>query len=252
MCYNIKYCVERNIQRNTEGGCKMIGVIINTMAVIIGSIIGMLFKKGIPKKIIDSVMIGIGLCTVYIGISGTLKGKNTLILVISIVIGTIVGTWMDIDKRITTFGEWIGKRFKISSDNTISVAEGFVTSSLLFCIGAMTIVGSLNAGLTGDNTMLFTKSVLDLISSAMLSVSLGIGVLFSASFVFLFQGGIVLLAQFLQPILTNAAIGEITCTGSLMIIALGLNIIGVTKIKVANYLPAIIVTPILCWIVTLM
>ncbi|PRR84868.1 DUF554 domain-containing protein [Clostridium luticellarii] len=230
----------------------MIGVIINTMAVIIGSIIGMLFKKGIPKKIIDSVMIGIGLCTVYIGISGTLKGKNTLILVISIVIGTIVGTWMDIDKRITTFGEWIGKRFKISSDNTISVAEGFVTSSLLFCIGAMTIVGSLNAGLTGDNTMLFTKSVLDLISSAMLSVSLGIGVLFSASFVFLFQGGIVLLAQFLQPILTNAAIGEITCTGSLMIIALGLNIIGVTKIKVANYLPAIIVTPILCWIVTLM
>jgi uncharacterized membrane protein YqgA involved in biofilm formation len=252
MCYNIKYCVERNIQGNTEGGCKMIGVIINTMAVIIGSIIGMLFKKGIPKKIIDSVMIGIGLCTVYIGISGTLKGKNTLILVISIVIGTIVGTWMDIDKRITTFGEWIGKRFKISSDNTISVAEGFVTSSLLFCIGAMTIVGSLNAGLTGDNTMLFTKSVLDLISSAMLSVSLGIGVLFSASFVFLFQGGIVLLAQFLQPILTNAAIGEITCTGSLMIIALGLNIIGVTKIKVANYLPAIIVTPILCWIVTLM
>ncbi|MCI1996214.1 DUF554 domain-containing protein [Clostridium luticellarii] len=230
----------------------MIGVIVNTMAVIIGSIIGMLFKKGIPKKIIDSVMIGIGLCTVYIGISGTLKGKNTLILVISIVIGTIVGTWMDIDKRITTFGEWIGKRFKISSDNTISVAEGFVTSSLLFCIGAMTIVGSLNAGLTGDNTMLFTKSVLDLISSAMLSVSLGIGVLFSASFVFLFQGGIVLLAQFLQPILTNAAIGEITCTGSLMIIALGLNIIGVTKIKVANYLPAIIVTPILCWIVTLM
>ncbi|CAB1262397.1 DUF554 domain-containing protein [Clostridium sp. MT-14] len=229
----------------------MIGVIVNTVAVIIGSIVGLLFKKGISKKVTDAVMVGIGLCTVYIGISGTLKGKNTLILIISIVIGTIIGTWIDIDKRINALGEWIGKRFRASSDNSISVAEGFVTASLLFCIGAMTIVGSLNAGLIGDNTMLFTKSVLDLISSTILSVSLGIGVLFSASFVFIFQGAIVLLAQFLQPILTNSAIGEITCTGSLMIIALGLNIIGVTKIKVANYLPAIIVTPILCWIVTL-
>lgn len=230
----------------------MIGVIVNTMAVIAGSIIGLLFKKGIPKKITDQVMIGIGLCTIYIGISGTLKGKNTLILIISIVIGTIIGTWIDIDKRINTMGEYIEEHFKKSSDNAVSVAQGFVTASLLFCIGAMTIVGSLNAGLTGDNTMLFTKSVLDLISSVILSVSLGIGVLFSASFVFLFQGAIVFLAQFLQPVLTNSAIGEITCTGSLMIIALGLNIIGVAKIKVANYLPAIIVTPVLCWIVTLM
>ncbi|WP_446897657.1 DUF554 domain-containing protein [Clostridium sp. LBM24168] len=229
----------------------MIGVIVNTMTVIIGSIIGLLFKKGIPRRITEPVMVGIGLCTVYIGISGTLKGKNTLVLIISIVIGTIIGTWIDIDKRITILGKWIEKHFKTSSDNTISVAEGFVTASLLFCIGAMTIVGSLNAGLTGDNTMLFTKSVLDLISSTILSVSFGIGVLFSASFVFLFQGAIVLLAQFLQPILTNSAIEEITCTGSLMIIALGLNIIGVTKIKVANYLPAIIVTPILCWMAAL-
>jgi uncharacterized protein len=229
----------------------MIGVIVNTVAVIIGSIFGLMFKKGIPKKFTDAVMIGLGLCTIYIGISGTLKGKNTLILIISIVIGTIIGTWLDIDKRVNVLGEWIGKRFKASSDSSVSVAEGFVTGSLLFCIGAMSIVGSLNAGLSGDNKMLFTKSVLDFISSAMLSVSLGIGVLFSAFFVFLFQGAIVLLAQFLQPILTNSAIAEITCTGSLIIIALGLNVIGLTKIKIANYLPAIIVAPILCWIVTL-
>lgn len=229
----------------------MIGVIVNTVAVIIGSLIGLMFKKGISKVFTEAIMIGIGLCTVYIGISGTLRGENTLILIISIVIGTIIGTWMDIDKQITTLGEWIGKQFKSASDNSVSVAEGFVTGSLLFCIGAMAIVGSLNAGLNGDNTMLFTKSVLDLISSAMLSVSLGIGVLFSASFVLLFQGGIVLFAQFLQPILTDSAIGEITCAGSLIIIALGLNIIGITKIKIANYLPAIIVAPILCWIVTL-
>lgn len=229
----------------------MIGVLVNTATVIIGSLIGLLFKKGIPKRLTDAIMLGIGLCTIYIGISGALEGRNTLILIISIVIGAIIGTLLDIDKGINSIGDWLGTRFKKSGGNAASVAEGFVTASLLFCIGAMTIVGSLNAGLTGDNEMLFTKSLLDLVSSAMLSVSLGIGVLFAAAFVFVFQGAIVVLAQFLQPILTEAAIAEITCAGSLLIIALGLNLIGVTKIKVANYLPAILVAPILTWIVTL-
>lgn len=228
----------------------MLGVLVNTACVIIGSLIGLMFKKGIPEKFTETVMVGIGLCTVYIGISGALKGNNTLILIISIVIGAVIGTWIDLDKRINSLGGLIGKHFKASSDSS-SIAEGFVTGSLLFCIGAMTIVGSLNAGLTGDNTMLFTKSMLDFISSAMLSVSLGIGVLFSASFVFIFEGAIVLLAQFLQPVLTNSAVAELTCAGSIIIIALGLNIIGITKIKVANYLPAIIIAPILCWAVTL-
>nr|WP_312579201.1 DUF554 domain-containing protein [Sedimentibacter sp.] len=229
----------------------MIGVLVNTFAVIIGSLTGLLFKKGIPKKYTDAVMLGIGLCTIYIGISGALKGENTLILIISIVIGAIIGTFLDIDKRVNALGEWIGTRFKKSDNNTVSISEGFVTGCLLFCIGAMTIVGSLNAGLAGDNEMLFTKSLLDLISSMMLSVSLGIGVLFSAAFVFVFQGSIVLLAHSLQPILTSSAIAEITCAGSIMIVALGLNIIGVTKIKVANYLPALIIVPILCSILTL-
>ncbi|WP_333529730.1 DUF554 domain-containing protein [Desulfotomaculum sp. 1211_IL3151] len=229
----------------------MIGVIVNALAVIIGSLIGLLFKKGISQRFINAVMIGIGLCTVYIGISGSLKGENTLIIIISIVIGSIIGTWIDIDKRLNDIGKYIGTRFRASSGGSVSLAEGFVTGSLLFCIGAMTIVGSLNAGLTGDNQMLFTKSVLDLISSTMLSVSLGIGVLFSASFVLVFQGLIVLLAKFLQPVLTASAVAEITCVGSLMIIALGLNIIGITKIKVANYLPAIVFAPILCWVLTL-
>lgn len=229
----------------------MIGVIVDTAAVIIGSIIGLLFKKGIPKKYTDAVMISLGLCIIYIGIVGTLKGKDTLIIVISMVIGAVIGTWIDIDKQINILGERIGKRFKTSSNGSASDVQGFVTGCLFFCMGAMTIVGSLNAGLSGDNKMLFTKSVLDFISSSMLTISLGIGVLFSASFVFLFQGAIVLLARFLQPILTNLAIAEITCTGSLMIIVLGLNIMGFTKIKVANYLPAIIVAPILCWMVTI-
>ncbi|WP_378957039.1 DUF554 domain-containing protein [Pelosinus sp. sgz500959] len=226
----------------------MIGVIVNTIAVIIGGLVGLLFKTGIPKKIADAVMVGIGLCTVYIGLVGTLKGENPLILIGSIVIGTIIGTLIDIDKRLNVLGEDLGSRCKTSSANSVSIAEGFVTGSLLFCTGAMTIVGSLNAGLSGDNKMLFTKSMLDLISSAMMSVSLGLGILFSAFFVLIFQGAIVLSAQLLQPILTHSVISEITCVGSLMIIALGLNLIGIAKIKVANYLPSILITPLLCWI----
>jgi uncharacterized membrane protein YqgA involved in biofilm formation len=159
----------------------MIGVFVNTATVIIGSAIGLLFKKGISKRFTDAIMIGIGLCTIYIGISGALKGENTLILIVSIVVGAVIGTWLDIDGRINALGDWIGKRFKKADSGNVSIAEGFVTASLLFCIGALTIVGSLNAGLTGDNEMLFTKSLLDLISSAILSVSLGIGVMFAAA-----------------------------------------------------------------------
>ncbi|MDI9494592.1 MAG: DUF554 domain-containing protein [Bacillota bacterium] len=229
----------------------MIGVFVNTATVIIGSAIGLLFKKGISKRFTDAIMIGIGLCTIYIGISGALKGENTLILIVSIVVGAVIGTWLDIDGRINALGDWIGKRFKKADSGNVSIAEGFVTASLLFCIGALTIVGSLNAGLTGDNEMLFTKSLLDLISSAILSVSLGIGVMFAAAFVLIFQGSIVLLAQSLQPVLTDSVIAEITCAGSVMIIALGLNLIGLAKIKVANYLPAIFVAPVICWILTL-
>jgi len=228
----------------------MFGVLVNAAAVIVGSLLGLLFKKGIPHRLTEAIMIGLGLCTVYIGITGTLKGENTLILIFSIVIGTIIGTLLDIDKQVNAFGDWIGKRFK-TSGNSASIAEGLVTGSLLFCVGAMAIVGSLNAGLAGDNEMLFTKAVLDFISAAILSVSLGIGVLFSAAFVLVYQGSIVLLAQFLKPILTDVAIAEITCAGSLLIIAIGLNLIGITRIKVANYLPAILVAPILCWLATL-
>ena len=230
----------------------MIGVLVNTATVIIGSLVGLLFKKSISRRFTDAIMLGIGLCTIYIGISGTLEGENTLILILSIVLGAVIGTGLDIDKRINDLGDWIGRRFKKAEADSVSVAEGFVTASLLFCIGAMTIVGSLNAGLTGDNEMLFTKSLLDLISSAILSVSLFIIFIFSSSFVFAFQGSIVLLAQSLQPILTDSAIGEITCAGSLLIVALGLNLIGVTKIKVANYLPAIVVAPLLSWLLTIL
>ena len=229
----------------------MLGVIVNTLTVLLGSTVGLVFKKGIPEKVSRAVMLAIGLCTLYIGISGTLKGENTLVLILSMVFGAVVGTLLDLDGLISRLGGAVERRFSREGGH-VSFAEGFVTASLLFCVGAMTIVGSLNAGLRGDNEMLYTKSLLDLISSCMLAVSLGAGVLFSSVFVFVFQGALVLLARVLAPALTDAAVAEITCAGSLLIVGLGLNLLGLTKLKVANYLPAILFAPLFVWLFTLL
>ena len=221
----------------------MLGVIVNTLTVIIGGAVGLLLKKGIPERVSSAVMAALGLCTLYIGIDGALAGSNTIVLIVSMVLGTIVGTLLNIDGAINRLGKFVEGRMK-RSDGKTSVAEGFMTASLLFCVGAMAIVGSLNAGLNGDNKVLFTKSVLDLISACMLASSLGVGVLFSALFVFGYQGALVLLAGLLQNVLTDAAlIAEISCAGSLMIIGLGLNLLGITKLKVADQLPAILFVP---------
>ena len=197
-------------------------------------------------------MTGIGLCTMYIGISGALEGENPIILVVSLVLGAVTGTALRLDERLNSLGETIEKRFagkrSASDDSDVrpSIAQGFVTASLLFCVGAMAIVGSINSGLNGDHSIIYTKSTLDLIASAMLAVSLGVGVLFSAASVFLYQGLLVLLAQLLRPLLDNPSmLAEINCAGSVIIIGLGLNLIGITKIKVANYLPAILFAPII-------
>lgn len=227
----------------------MLGVLVNTLAVILGSAVGLLFKKAIPEKVTGGVMTAIALCTVYIGVDGMLNGANILLIIIAMVLGAIVGFLLNIDGGIETLGKLVERRF--SKSETGAVARGFVTASLLFCIGAMTVVGSLNAGISGDNTLLFTKSLLDLISSVMLTVSLGVGVLCSAAFVLVFQGALVLLAQVLQPVLTDGAVAAMTCAGSLMILALGLNLLGITKIKVANYLPALIFAPLLWWLFSL-
>ncbi len=223
----------------------MLGVLVNVGTVLVGSLVGLLLKRGIPEKVTEALMTGIGLCTVFIGISGALQGENTLVLILSMAIGTVIGTLLDIDKQLNRLAAYVEARFK-QKDGQVTVAEGFVTASLLFCVGAMTIVGSLQAGLTGDCETLYTKATLDLISSCVLAASLGIGVLLSDIFVFIFQGGLVLLAGLIAPFLTDYAIGEMTCAGSVLIIALGLNLIGVTKIKVANYLPVILIPPVLC------
>lgn len=219
----------------------MIGVFVNTATVLIGSFLGLLLKKGIPEKFKDSLMKGIGLCTIYIGIDGTLKGENTIVLILSMVIGILIGTLIDIDKRFNSFSKKIEGKFKKENNNAPNFAEGFVTACLVFCIGSMTIVGSLEAGLNGDNKMILIKSILDLISSFILASSLGFGVMASAIFVLLFQGAIVLLAGAVSPFLTESVINEMVCVGSLLILALGLDLTGIKKLKVMNYLPAVFI-----------
>ena len=222
----------------------MIGVIVNVITVIIGSSLGLLFKKGIPEKVSSAAMTGLGACTLYIGITGSMSGENVLILIASIVLGAIVGTLLNIDTGINKFAEGIESKFR-KNGSDISLAEGMISATLLFCVGSMTVTGSIQAGLTGDNSILITKATLDLVSSMMLASSLGVGVLLSAVAVFVIQGGLVLLAGLLAPVMSTGAINEMTCAGSLLIIMIGTNLMGLSKIKVADFLPAIIFAPLI-------
>lgn len=222
----------------------MLGTVVNTATVVLGSSIGLLIKKGIPTRISDQLMKALGLCTIYIGINGAFKGENMLIMIISMVVGTLIGEAIDIDKRVNSGVRKLEKKF--NKDGSNSIAEGFINASLLFCIGSMTVVGALNAGLLGDNTMLFTKSTLDFCSSIIFASTLGIGVLFAAAFVLLYQGGLTLLASVIAPVLSTTVINEMTCVGSLIIIATGFNLLGITKLKLMNYLPAMFLPILLC------
>ena len=223
----------------------MYGVLANVGTVIAGSLIGMIFKKLIPERLSDILMKALGLCTVYIGISGAMKGTNTLILIISMTVGTLIGSVADLDAAIERIGASIEKRFG-SANGESTIASAFVTSSLVFCVGAMTVIGSLNAGISGDNELLYTKSMLDLVSSTVFAAALGVGVLFSAAFVLVLQGGIVILAKIIAPYLTTYAVGEMTCVGSVILIGIGLNLLGITKLKTMNLVPAIFVPILLC------
>ena len=229
----------------------MLGVLVNVATAVLGGIFGALFKKGIPEKITKAVMVAVGLCVLYIGIDGALKGENTLVLIISMLVGTLIGSLIDIDDKINRLGLFVERKFN-KGEKKISIAEGFVTATLLFCVGSMTVVGSLNAGLRGDNQMLYTKAILDLVSGTVIATSCGIGVAFSGLSVLIIQGGIVLLAQQLNGILTAQAIDEMTCVGSVIIIALGLNLVGISKFKVANFMPAIFLAPLVCMLLNML
>lgn len=224
----------------------MLGTIVNTIAVVVGTIIGLLLKKGLPEKMADTLMKGLGLCTLFLGISGSLKGENSLILILSLVIGTIIGEGIDLEDKINRLGKWLEQKFKSKDGKSVSIAEGFVTASLLFCVGAMTIVGSLQSGLQGNHEMLYNKSMLDFVAAIIFSSTLGIGVMFAGAFVFIYQGSITLLAGWIAPLLSDTVINEMTCVGSVIIIGLALNMIGITKLRIMNYVPAIFIPIILC------
>lgn len=216
----------------------MLGTIVNTAAIFIGSILGLMLKKGINEKLKKTVMDGIALCIILIGISGALKSSNTLLVIISIVIGGILGELIDIDLKLKNLGDKLERSLSKSGSR---FSEGFVTATLLFCVGSMAIVGSIEAGLTGNYKTLFAKSMLDGISSIIFSSTLGIGVMFSGISVFIYQGSVTLLAGLLSGIINQTMIVEITAVGSLLILGLGLNMLNITKIKVANLLPSILV-----------
>ena len=225
----------------------MLGTIVNCLTIILGAAIGLFLKGSINKKVSDTIMNGLALCVIYIGISGALKGDNTIIIIISIAVGGFIGEVIDIDKNLETLGERIEKRFN-KNDKNITIAQGFVTATLLFCVGAMAIVGSLESGLNGNHSTLFAKSILDGISSIIFASTLGIGVMLSALVVLIYQGTITLTASFLSIFLSDIAISNMTAVGSLLIIGLGLNMLGITKIKVSNLLPAIIIAVVLSFI----
>jgi uncharacterized membrane protein YqgA involved in biofilm formation len=167
-----------------------------------------------------------------------LKGENILITILSMVFGTLVGEWIDLDKKINQLGDEIESR--VSSENKEhSVSNGFVTASLLFCVGAMAIVGALQSGLTGNHDTLFAKSLIDGIAAIVMASSLGIGVLLSAGLILVYEGGITLFANVLAPLLTDSVINEMTCVGSLLIVGLALNMLKLTNLKIMNYAPAV-------------
>lgn len=229
----------------------MISAIVNAAAIIVGAVLGLFLKRGIPERVSRAVMAAMGLCVVYIGIDGALSGGNAIVLVVSLAIGTLTGTFIDLGAKLTALGVFIERKMKISDGKT-SIAEGFVSGSLLFCVGAMAIVGSLESGLNGNHEIIFTKSIIDMISACMLTTTLGIGVAFSAICVFVYQGALVLCSGLLSTALTDAAlVAEISCTGSVIIIGLGLNMLEITKIKVANMLPAVIFVPLVYYLVSL-
>ncbi len=216
----------------------MLGTLINAAAVVIGSIVGVLIHAKLPKKLTTTAFQAIGLFTIFLGISMALKTQNFLIMIFSIVLGSLLGEILDIDSWVNRFGEYLKKKLNSKESN---FSEGFVTAFLLFCMGSMTILGAIEEGLGNPPNLLLSKSVLDGFSSIALASSLGIGVLFSALPLLIFQGGITLFAAALQDVLTLTLINEVTAVGGLLLIGLGISILEIKEIKVLNMMPSLLV-----------
>lgn len=219
----------------------MLGSVINALSIVIGSLLGIFLKNKFSENIQQTVMKGISLAVILIGLQMALKTRDILIVIFSIVIGGVIGEIIDIEDGLNRFGETLKKRF--NNDNDLFV-QGFVQASLIYCVGAMAIMGAIQDGLNNDPTILLNKSILDGTSSIAFSATFGIGVAFSALPVLIYQGGISILASWVQNYLTEPIVNEMTATGGLLILAIGLNIAGATKIRVGNLLPALLVATI--------
>jgi uncharacterized protein len=215
---------------------KLLGTIVNTMSIIVGSLIGLFFKGNIPEKYSSTIMHAIGLAVVLIGIQTAVKTDAILVVIMSLAIGSFLGEMIRIEDRLDQLGNWIGRRL---SKGSSAISKGFVTTSLLYCVGAMAIVGSLESGLTGNHQTLFAKSVLDGIGSVIFASTLGIGVLFSAVSVFVYQGLITITAFSIKDLLLPEVVSQMSAVGGLLIFAIGLSLLEIKKIKIGNMLPAI-------------
>jgi uncharacterized protein len=230
------------------------GTLINVLAIIVASLLGIILKKGLPEKIQKSVMLvlGLGLTALSLGWflkdflvinENTISTHSDLLIILSLVIGVLIGEWIDIDLRLNRWAENIEKKY-----NLPPLAKGFIAATLIFCVGAMAIVGSIQDGLNGDITILVIKSALDFITAMILASILGIGVIFSAVSVLLYQGAITLLAASASSFLTTEMIQAVSMVGNILLIAIGINFMELRKIKVANMLPAIFI-PIIYYLI---
>ena len=218
------------------GGRNLIGTLVNVATIVTGTAIGLAIKKGIPERMKDTIMQGLAMATMIIGIQMALQSKNMLIVVLSVVLGAITGELLNIEDKLGSIGSWMEGKI---GNGKGEFARAFVTASLVYCVGAMAIVGSIQDGLSGDSNTLYVKSLLDGVASIVFASTMGIGVGFAAIPVLVYQGSITLLAQFLQNILTQPVIFEMTATGGVLILGIGIKILGLKDIKVGNLLPAI-------------
>ena len=236
---------------------RLLGTVVNAAVVILGSATGLLVhllaeRRKTPKRdsqrnlgheLSSAVMIGLGLCAFLIGVQGAIKAQNILLVILSMAIGAAIGTLLNLDGKIRKLGDLVQKR---TGDRFGNVSEGFVSASLLFCVGAMAVTGSLESGLSCNHDTLYAKSMMDFVASIVFASTMGFGVMFSAISVFVYQGSITLLAALAQPYLSDVVINEMSAVGSLLIVGIAFNIMGITKIKLMNYVPAIFLPILLC------
>ncbi|HEY5730261.1 MAG TPA: DUF554 domain-containing protein [Anaerolineales bacterium] len=230
----------------------MTGTFLNITTVLIGGIIGLIFGARIPGKLKETVIAGMGLFTAAMGMQMFLKTENPLIVLGALLIGTLLGEWWKIEDGLQNLGKYLEKRFsKTGDDGSNKFVRGFLTASLLFCVGPMTILGSIQDGLTGDYNLLAVKSVLDGFASLAFASTLGVGVMFSTIVIFVFQGGISLFAAQLNAIVTTSMMNELTATGGVILLGLAISsLLEIKKIRVVNMLPGLLVAPLIVWVLS--